>query len=265
MQTTNTGSHVIAWHYTIGLKLPLIRESGVLRPTDACIPPDERPVCWFSTAAHWEQTAAKMRPCTPDEYRGPKAKDMFPDPLSGRWLRRCNMQETAEIGEGLYRFGLPASELIRWPEVGKLAGIRAKMRGSLMKTGRLQGAEPPQWYGTFKEIPLAKMVMQQLIDFRYWAGKERLQHRDQQLAAIATCEVRVCTVPLAELRKIAGDDRECVNYARHRGTNYHKLLEWYDAGDRAILHAIRARIYNAIASAYTELADECDRQLKERL
>ena len=38
---------MIAWHYTVGLKLPLICESGVLRPTDVCIGPGERPVLWF--------------------------------------------------------------------------------------------------------------------------------------------------------------------------------------------------------------------------
>jgi hypothetical protein len=32
---------MIAWHYTTGSKLPLIRESGVLRPTDAGIEPGE--------------------------------------------------------------------------------------------------------------------------------------------------------------------------------------------------------------------------------
>ena len=49
----------------------------------------------------------------------------------------------AELGEGLYRFGLPATQLIRWPEVGKKrAGIKAWLRNALMKTGRLQGAKP---------------------------------------------------------------------------------------------------------------------------
>jgi hypothetical protein len=98
----------LAWHYTVGLKLPLIRESGVLRPTDAGIGPDERPVLWFSTAPYWEPTSAKMRVRTPQERL---------TSIDGLPFRRLSMQENAEMGERLYRFGLPASALIRWPEI----------------------------------------------------------------------------------------------------------------------------------------------------
>jgi hypothetical protein len=247
---------IIAWHYTTGLKLPLIRESGCLRPTDAYIEPGERPVLWWSTNPYWEPTSAKVT--------GQSFKEVI---TSGNPRLACRrwMQETAELGEGLYRFGLPVRELIRWPEIGKRAGIRAWMRNSLMKTGRLQGADPAQWYGTFDAVPIDGLLFQQLVDFRYWAGKERLEHRDNQLAEIAKLNIAVSETPLAELRRIAGDDRACVNYARHKLTLYHKLLERYDAGDRAVLAAIRIKIFRAIAVAYPELAPECDRQLAERL
>src|ERR1700741_1052892 len=112
---------LIAWHYTIGLKLPLIRESGCLRPTDTGIGPSERPVLWFSTAPYWEPTSAKGL-------------------ATGGASRTLSMQENAEMGEGLYRFGLPACTLIRWPEIGKRAGMRAAMRNALMRVGRQQGA-----------------------------------------------------------------------------------------------------------------------------
>jgi len=42
------------------------------------------------------------------------------------------------------------------------------------------------------------------------------------------------------------------------------LLERFDAGDRAVLSAIRKRVYGALAAAYPELAQECDRQLADR-
>jgi hypothetical protein len=47
------------WHYTVGIKMPLIRESGVLLPTDSGIEPDELPVLWFSTNPYFEPTSAK--------------------------------------------------------------------------------------------------------------------------------------------------------------------------------------------------------------
>ena len=71
---------MIAWHYTTGLHLPLIRESGVLRPSGVFIGPDERPVLWFSTASYWEPTAAKMTPWTSIEERLKSAGWRFPVP-----------------------------------------------------------------------------------------------------------------------------------------------------------------------------------------
>ena len=175
------------------------------------------------------------------------------------------MQETAELGEGLCRFGLPASQLVRWPEIGKRAGIRADMRNSLMRVGRRQGSDPAQWYGTFEALPIEGLIFQQLVDFRYWASKEALLHRDNQLAEIAKLHIPVRALSLTDLRKMAGDDRACVNYARHRQSDYHKLLQRYDAGDRAILNAIRSKVYGAISAAWPELAPECYRQLNDRL
>jgi hypothetical protein len=240
----------IAWHYTVGLKLPAIHESGVLRPTDACIEPYEKPVCWFSVNPYWEPTSAKIsHQSFIAAVRDPKA------------FRRY-MQETAELGEGLYRFGLPVRELIRWPEIGKRAGIKAFMRNALMRSGRIQGAKPEQWYGTFHEIPIDGLIFQQLVDFRYWACKERLQHRAQQLAEISAYAVHVQVTPLDEL---LGNNQQKVNCIRHKHSDYHKLLWRFDAGDRAILNAIRSKVYKAISLAYPDLAEECDRQLEERL
>ena len=53
------------------------------------------------------------------------------------------MQENAELGEGLYRFGLPVSALIQWPEIGKRAGIRAPMRNALNRAGKTNWRKSP--------------------------------------------------------------------------------------------------------------------------
>jgi hypothetical protein len=101
---------VIAWHYTTGLHLPLIRESGVLRPSGVFIGPDERPVLWFSTAPYWEPTAAKMTPWTSIEERLKAPDGGFP-------FRPLSMRETCEMGEGLYRF-CPRGLSLRLARVG---------------------------------------------------------------------------------------------------------------------------------------------------
>ena len=247
---------MIAWHYTIGLMLPLICESGVLRPTDAGIPPDERPVLWFSTNPYWEPTSAKMIARSMKEQL---------ESENGLPFRTLSMHECAEGGEGLYRFGLPAAQLIQWPEVGKRAGISAPMRNAIIRAGRMQGANPSQWYGTLEDIPIAGLLLQQLVDFRRWETKERIA-REEQLAQIAILEIDVQALPLPELRGKAGGStpKVLVNYAYHRLTNYHRLLERFDGGDRAILNAIRMKVYAAIAATYPELAEECKQQLDDR-
>lgn len=140
---------MMAWHYTVGLKLPLIRESGTLRPADAYIAPGERPILWFSTNQYWEKTAAKAV-------------------REAGSTRMLSMRETAERGKGLYRFGLPAEQLTRWPEIGKQAGIRAAMRNALMRVGRAKGANPAEWYGTLGEMPVDGLLFQRLADFCRW-------------------------------------------------------------------------------------------------
>jgi len=41
------------YHYTTGLKLRSIINSGCIKPTTAKIEPHEKPVAWFSTSPTW--------------------------------------------------------------------------------------------------------------------------------------------------------------------------------------------------------------------
>jgi hypothetical protein len=49
------------YHYTTGLKLKQIINSGAIKPTTAKIEPHEKPVAWFSTSGQWEPTASKIK------------------------------------------------------------------------------------------------------------------------------------------------------------------------------------------------------------
>ena len=48
------------YHYTTGMKLRSIINSGCIKPTTAKIEPNEKPVAWFSTQDQWEPTATKV-------------------------------------------------------------------------------------------------------------------------------------------------------------------------------------------------------------
>jgi hypothetical protein len=48
------------YHFTTGLKLRSIINSGAIKPTTAKIEPNEEPVAWFSNQDLWEPTATKV-------------------------------------------------------------------------------------------------------------------------------------------------------------------------------------------------------------
>lgn len=61
-------------------------------------------------------------------------------------------------------------------------------------------------------------------------------------------------------------ERLMVNYLRHEMTDYERLLArtYGRVGVRAAYYEIAKKVYDAIARAYPDLFDECDRQLKKR-
>jgi hypothetical protein len=58
--STSPGPPEHIYHYTTGLKLRSIINSGHIRPTTARIEPHEKPVAWFSTQNRCEPTATKV-------------------------------------------------------------------------------------------------------------------------------------------------------------------------------------------------------------
>ncbi|MBZ9638744.1 hypothetical protein [Streptomyces sp. PSKA30] len=61
-------------------------------------------------------------------------------------------------------------------------------------------------------------------------------------------------------------DRWKVNYLRHRLTRYDEILDelYGRTGRAAAEELLRRRVYAAISKAYPNLAQECERQLRER-
>jgi hypothetical protein len=136
----------LAWHYTTGHKLRLIQASGELRPT-AIVFGAELPVLWFSRLDRYEPTAIKARW------------------VPGKPLHRL-LAETYELGDGLFRFAVPASRLIPWPELAWIANIDKQQTRSLEQIGEGMGADPRLWMGAINPIPLADVVAVEAMDAR---------------------------------------------------------------------------------------------------
>lgn len=134
---------------------------------------------------------------------------------------------------------------------------------------------------------------QAIAQARASAARKTAQRRARDLlAAVERMEVEVVAVPLVDARRRAirnynarllarerwdaepaGEDsdpafleRITVNFIRHRLTDYDTALEEVAGrvGVEAAVAAIRRRVYEAIAAAYPELAEECRRQLARR-
>ena len=141
---------MIAWHYTIGLYIKPIFESGELQPADAFLEKGEKPILWFSKNQHWEQTAAKARL----DDRGERL-----------WLTK---DETAEHGGGLFRFGIEADKLTSWPRLGAVAGMRGKIRKALEIEGFRRGAHFLDWCGSVTPVPVNGLIFEVMGDCGEW-------------------------------------------------------------------------------------------------
>lgn len=134
-----------AWHYTTGQKAKMIFESGELKPTDAFIEAQEKPILWFSKNQEWEQTANKM-------LVGPGT------------LRQLTTDETRNMGGGLFRFGMPSNKLIQWPRLARSANMRSKIQRALEEGGLRAGADFREWCGLLEPVSIAGLTCQTLTD-----------------------------------------------------------------------------------------------------
>jgi hypothetical protein len=138
MQPTN-----FVWHYTVGTRLPAISESGLLIPARSLHAKASLGVLWFSRQQTWEPSTART-----GWKRHPAARIPFPEK------------------EGLFRFGLPASDsrLAPWPAVTRLADIEIPEAMAMVSAGLRRGASPTDWLGVLSQVPLAD------LRFQRWDG-----------------------------------------------------------------------------------------------
>ena len=137
---------LIAWHYTTGEKFSRIIADGFLRPSTIGVVAPEKPILWFSVNQTWEPTATK-----------PLGR---PDGS----IQLLTMEECRDYGGGLCRFGIDSKSLIRWPELGKKAKIAPTLARGLCETAKTQGANPLDWFGTIKKVPVSRIARIDVMD-----------------------------------------------------------------------------------------------------
>jgi len=133
----------VIYHYTMGLKLRSIINSGAIQPTTAKIEPHEKPVAWFSTQDHWEPTATKA-------------------PIPGM----AGQIETAKAQGGLVRITVPGTcAPYVFPQLPLIAGTKPSDCIGLLVAGLELGSDPDTWRFTPTPVPTALFREVEVFDF----------------------------------------------------------------------------------------------------
>ena len=133
----------IIYHYTTGLKLRSIINSGCIKPTTAKIEPHEKPVAWFSTQGRWEPTATKV-------------------PIPGM----AGQIETAKAQSGLVRITVPGTcAQYVFQQLPLIAGTKPSVCIGLLLAGLELGSDPGTWRFTPTPVPTALFREIEFYDF----------------------------------------------------------------------------------------------------
>ena len=131
------------YHYTTGLKLRSIINSGAIKPTTAKIEPHEKPVAWFSTQDQWEPT------CTKASIPGKLGQLM-----------------TAKAQGGLVRITVPGTcASYVFPQLPLIAGTKPSVCIGLLIAGLELGSDPDTWRFTPTPVPTALFREVEFYDF----------------------------------------------------------------------------------------------------
>lgn len=131
------------YHYTTGLKLRQIINSGGIKPTTAKIEPHEKPVAWYSTSPDWEPTATKV-------------------PIPGM----AGQIATAKAQGGLVRITVPGTcAPYAFSQLPLIAGAKPTVCMGLLLAGLALGSDPDTWRFTPTHVPTALFREVEFYDF----------------------------------------------------------------------------------------------------
>lgn len=131
----------IIYHYTVGNHLDDVLQSGELIVSDWERKNKVRPpALWLSLNAIWENTATKLI----SDY--------------GTSRRMTKMEQFERFG--LVRFSIPFNKasLCSWGKYKYKSNTPSKMYNDMEKSGIEEGADPKEWFASFKNIQLSKCI-----------------------------------------------------------------------------------------------------------
>lgn len=147
----------MAWHYTLGRKVPLIVEDGWLRDDWTKSNPNKYPhaahAIWFTVSEQVDPTSCaaiterKSYPCDPDRFK---------DKTGGHW-----------------RFGIPSSDprLVAYREVLKSYSPES-LFGQFLRSLSNEGENRNHWLISQEPVPVAGLVLQEMVMPGKWITRD---------------------------------------------------------------------------------------------
>ena len=145
----SVGKGLRKFHYTIGIYLPNIIYDGQINLTHLGRPGKKREqAVWVSSNDFWEETANKS--------------------YYGLFGERCfgNRNTTHQKGGGLARIEVESEAApYSWKAFVKKSKICGSLRRSLLSVGAMVGANPSEWYVSYKPIQDHYWIRIELFDW----------------------------------------------------------------------------------------------------
>jgi hypothetical protein len=142
----------IIWHYATGARLEKILKSGELQVSQWEIQNKVKPpALWLSLNPIWEYTATSM--IKDDSGR---IRDLSKDELHAMF--------------GLIRFSIPFNRELfcSWAKYKYKSNTPLGLYHQMERDGIKQGANPKEWFASFKNIPLSKCISCEKWDGTKW-------------------------------------------------------------------------------------------------
>jgi hypothetical protein len=83
----------------------------------------------------------------------------------------CTFEKIIERGQGGWRFGLPANQLVRWTELPAIANISRDRVRALEQNGRKAGADPAQWFASLVPVNIERCLVEYLVGDRWCSAQ----------------------------------------------------------------------------------------------
>lgn len=144
------------YHYTTGQNAYKILEDKFIRPTELFLLPGERGVAWFTTRLTFEPTAVPLWVDCETKAR-----------------KRLTLTEAAEIGDGLWRFGVAEDhpqhlQLNPWLKICRLARTPKNAQQALQRSARKMGSDPYTYWGSLSPISIFGCTLEKSTDGITW-------------------------------------------------------------------------------------------------